>query len=96
MIVHLMESKLSRVTMDKWEATLERDEFPKPDQMYEFLYKAAVCASRRERAKTLEAEREKGGPPVKKMRNNPSNRIFLTKTSNNCAVCKIKKHPLYL
>jgi len=38
MIVHILESKLPKGTLDKWETTLERDEFPKPDQMYEFLY----------------------------------------------------------
>ncbi|XP_018360522.1 PREDICTED: uncharacterized protein LOC108759538 [Trachymyrmex cornetzi] len=96
MTVHLLESKLPRSAMDKWEATLVRDEFPKPDQIYEFVYKAAVCASRREKAKASETEKDKGAPPAKKTRNNPSNRTFLIKTSGNCAVCKAKRHPLYL
>jgi len=54
MMVHLLENKLSRATMDKWEATLERDEFSKPDEIYEFIYKTTVCASRHERTKISE------------------------------------------
>ncbi|XP_011689978.1 PREDICTED: uncharacterized protein LOC105451309 [Wasmannia auropunctata] len=59
MLVHFMESKLPKVTLEKWDITLERDEFPKPDQMYEFLYKTAVCASKRERSKALESDKNK-------------------------------------
>jgi len=36
-IVYILESKLPRITLERWETTLERDEFPKLDQMYEFL-----------------------------------------------------------
>jgi len=38
---------------------LKRDEFSKPDQMYEFLYKSAICVSKRERSKTIESEKSK-------------------------------------
>jgi len=94
MIVHLLESKLPKATLERWEASLERDEFPKLEQMYEFLYKSAVCASRRERAKTADSEKGKCEPPVKKKR--VSNQIFLTSTLRNCVVCKSKRHPLFL
>lgn len=50
MVVHIIETKLPRVTLDKWEASLVRDEFPSLDLLYEFLYKTAVCASKRERS----------------------------------------------
>jgi len=64
-IGHILESKLPRVTLERWETTLERDEFPKLDQIYEFLYKTAVCASRRERSKP--SDLDKGNePPVKR------------------------------
>jgi hypothetical protein len=96
MIVYLIESKMPRSALDKWEATLERDEFPKPDQIYEFLYKAAVCASRREKTRCSESERGKGEIPNKRARIGPSNKMFMTKISRNCVACKIKQHPLYL
>lgn len=94
-IVHVLESKLPRSTLDKWDTLLEKDEFPKPEQMYDFLYNTAICASRREMAKTSELETGKGGPPAKRMRSGPPNRA-LVKASHNCIVCKTKKHPLYL
>ncbi|XP_018401178.1 PREDICTED: uncharacterized protein LOC108778474 [Cyphomyrmex costatus] len=96
MIVYLIESKLPRSALDKWEATLQRDEFPKPEQLYEFLYKIAVCASRREKAKISDTERCKGEPPAKKLRTGSSNKAFVAKVSRNCIACKVKRHPLYL
>ncbi|XP_071576787.1 uncharacterized protein [Temnothorax nylanderi] len=96
MIVHLLENKLPKSTLERWEATLEKDEYPKPEQMYEFLYKTAVCASKRERSKSSESERNKGEPPFKKRRNGASNQAFMSNASRNCIACKTKRHPLYL
>jgi len=42
MILHILETKLLRSTLDKWEASLTRDAFPRLDEMYEFLYKSGV------------------------------------------------------
>lgn len=96
MIVHLLEGKLPKSTLEKWEVSLARDEFPKLDQMYEFLYKTAVCASKRERARASEAERNRFEPPMKKKRNVFSNQAFTLNSSRNCAICRTKRHPLYL
>ncbi|XP_071580875.1 uncharacterized protein [Temnothorax nylanderi] len=95
MIVHIIESKLPKVALDRWETSLDRDEFPKLDQMYEFLYKSAVCASRRERVRISDTEKGIGEPPSKRKRYS-SNQAFLINSSRNCIVCKTKKHPLYL
>ncbi|XP_011866768.1 PREDICTED: uncharacterized protein LOC105561415 [Vollenhovia emeryi] len=95
MIVHILESKLPKTTLERWEASLERDEFPNLEQMYEFLYKAAVCASRRERIKIADNERGKGEPPVKRKRYS-ANQAFVLNSSRNCVACKTKRHPLYL
>lgn len=51
MIVHILENKLPKSVADRWENTIERDEVPTVDKMYEFLYKSVVCASKRDRAK---------------------------------------------
>ncbi|XP_067213067.1 uncharacterized protein [Linepithema humile] len=96
MIVHLIESKMPRSALDKWEANLEKDEFPKPDQLYEFLYKTAVSASRREKMKLSDTKRAKSDPPIKRMRYGPSNKALVLKISRNCIICKTKQHPLYL
>ncbi|XP_018400048.1 PREDICTED: uncharacterized protein LOC108777614 [Cyphomyrmex costatus] len=66
--------------------------------MYEFLYKTAVCASRRERSKTLESE-IKGEPSAKRRRIQASNQTFLSSASRtriNCVMCKDKRHPLFM
>lgn len=96
MVIHIIESKLPRITLEKWEATLERDEFPQLDQIYEFLYKTAVCASKRERAKSTETEKSKFEPPAKRKRIFSNNQTFVLNAVRNCTVCKVKKHPLYM
>lgn len=95
MIVYILEGKLPKVTLGKWEASLERDEFPQIDQMYEFLYKTAVCVSRRESSRMMNKEKGKEEPPVKK-KCYYTNQTFLLNSPHNCIVCKIKRHPLYL
>ncbi|XP_070517426.1 uncharacterized protein [Cardiocondyla obscurior] len=94
-IVHIIESKLPKHTIDKWEATLERDEVPTLDKMYEFLYKTAVSASKRERSKPTENDRHKFEPPNKRKRFSSANQTFVVSEVPNCMACKIKKHPLY-
>lgn len=59
MIVHIIKSKMPKHTLEKWEATLERDEVPTLEQVYEFLYKTAVCASKRERSKLSDVNANK-------------------------------------
>ncbi|XP_025993758.2 uncharacterized protein LOC113004496 [Solenopsis invicta] len=97
MIVHVLETKLPKSTAERWENSLERETFPEPDQIYDFLYKSAVFASKRERTKTLEAERSKGEPPIKKKRYSSSpNKAFVLNTSRNCIICRNRRHPLHL
>ncbi|XP_070517414.1 uncharacterized protein [Cardiocondyla obscurior] len=66
MIIHIIENKMPKNTLEKWEASLGRDEIPNLDQLYEFLYKSAVCASKRERVKLNDTEKSKAEPPNKR------------------------------
>jgi len=75
-IVHILENKLPKITLEKWETSLEKDEFPKPEQLYEFLYKTAVVASKRERSKNVETENH----PIKRRRVGPTNQSFTVNT----------------
>ncbi|KYN16906.1 hypothetical protein ALC57_10816 [Trachymyrmex cornetzi] len=95
MIVYLIESKLPKITLDKWQVTLVRDIFPKLEDLYEFLYKTAVCASIRERPISIETNKSKYEPPIKKRKFDAPNRVFVVKASRNCIACKGKRHPLY-
>ncbi|KYQ53576.1 hypothetical protein ALC60_00103 [Trachymyrmex zeteki] len=94
-VVHTLESRLPKSALDRWETILGRDEFPKLEFMYEFLYKSAVCASKRERAKATESEKNKNEPPIKKKRVSVANQAFMLNASRNCVMCKSKRHPLY-
>ena len=96
MIVHIIESKMPKSALEKWEATLGRDEFPKPEQLYEFLYKTAISVSRREKTKFSDFEKGKNEPLIKKTRKIPSIKAFVTGISSNCIICKVKHHPIFL
>lgn len=94
-IVRVLETKLPKSAADRWETGIERDEMPSPEQMYEFLYKAAVHASKRERARTAESTRGANETPAKRRRVNSSNRALLLNTSALCPACETKQHPLF-
>lgn len=81
MIVHILEGKMPKQTLEKWEATLERDEVPTLEQLYEFLYKTAVCASKRERSKLSDGNASRNEPSAKRKRTHPTNQTFLTNSS---------------
>ncbi|XP_071633020.1 uncharacterized protein [Temnothorax longispinosus] len=95
-IVHIIENKLPKVTLDKWEITLDRETFPSLEQLYEFLYKNAVIASKKERARLADNETGKNEVPAKKKRAHSTNQAFVTNTNQKCVACNIKRHPLYL
>lgn len=92
-LVNVLESKLPKNVAEKWEETLDRDEFPKIDDLYEFLYKTAVRLSKRSRSGTIKRDDDKSVSLVKKAR--ISNKVFLTNITNNCSACKNKQHPLF-
>ncbi|XP_070518975.1 uncharacterized protein [Cardiocondyla obscurior] len=95
-IVHILEGKLPKHTLERWEISLKRDEVPSLEQMYEFIYKTAVCASKRERSKVSEVEKSKFEPPIKKRKFQQANQAFMVNVTKNCVACKKKKHPLYI
>jgi len=96
MIVHILENKLPKSALERWETTLERDEFPTPDRMYEFLYRSAVCASKREKRKGSEIEKNRCETQTKRKRSAVSSQAFIMNTSRVCVMCKTSRHPLYL
>ncbi|XP_066588114.1 uncharacterized protein [Prorops nasuta] len=93
--VHILETKLTKSALKEWETNLERDEFPTLDKMYEFLYKSAVCASRRERVRHAEAEKAKPLIPDKKRKFDANHKSFFANATNNCVVCNKSSHPLF-
>jgi len=92
-LVNLLESKLPKSVSEKWEESLDRDEFPKIDDLYEFLYRTAVRISKRVRAGMSKQSEDKFTPPAKKART--SNKAFVVGIANHCPACKNNQHPLF-
>ncbi|XP_066595473.1 uncharacterized protein [Prorops nasuta] len=97
-LVYIVESKLPKPILEKWEMTLSRDEYPNVEQIYEFVYKMAVCASKRERTRNAEAEKDKHEHSNKKRKlSAPNNQTFVADTSKRrCIACKQDTHPLFV
>ncbi|XP_066585041.1 uncharacterized protein [Prorops nasuta] len=96
-IVHILENKLPKNTLERWEQTLSRDEFPTADLMYEFLYRTAVCASKRERARKSDTHRDKHEFQTKKRKvTSSNNQTFLANVDKKCVACKEETHPLFM
>lgn len=47
-LVQNIEEKRYKQTLEKWRKNLKRNEFPKLDDMFEFLYRTATRLSKRE------------------------------------------------
>lgn len=92
-LVNVLESKLPKRIAEKWEESLDRDEFPKIDELYEFLYKSAVTLSKRARSNSGKRDADRALLPAKKTR--AYNKAFLIHTTNSCPACKDKQHPLF-
>ncbi|XP_066600997.1 uncharacterized protein [Prorops nasuta] len=93
--IYIIETRLPKNTLKEWESTLNRDEMPSLDKLYEFLYKSAVCASRQERIRPAESESAVNPTPCKKKRQNNANKAFLLNSTHKCSVCQKESHPLF-
>lgn len=94
-VVNVLESKLPKSVADRWENKLARDQLPLPEQIYEFLYKEAVCVSKRERKRASDSGRAESEQPKKRGRTRSSNRALVMNTSTTYPACGIKRHPLF-
>lgn len=84
---------MPRRLAEKWEETLDRDEFPKIDDLYEFLYRTAVRLSKRVHSDT--GKRDENNTLLPAKRGRTSNKAFVVSAKNNCVACKNKQHPLF-
>jgi len=92
-LVNLLENKLPKNTAEKWEETLDRDDFPKIDDLYEFLYKTTVRISKRVRTEDFRKEDDKNSPVTKKGK--IANKVFMINKTISCVACKSGQHPLF-
>ncbi|XP_066600988.1 uncharacterized protein [Prorops nasuta] len=95
MAVHIIETKLPKSVFNSWETSLSREEYPSLDKMYEFLYRCAVNASRRERGPPKETDNNKLEGPPKKRRRVGHGQSFAAQATTTCIACKRESHPLF-
>ncbi|XP_066593206.1 uncharacterized protein [Prorops nasuta] len=93
--IHIIETRLPKVTLKEWESTLKRDEMPSLENLFEFLYKSAVCASRQERIRPAEIDTPSEVAPTKKKRHNTINKGFVLSVTPDCSVCRKAAHPWF-
>lgn len=92
-IVQNLENKLPRNTAEKWEESQKRGEFPKLDDLIEFLYKRAARAERSDGEKLQ--NKNDVQKSNKRQKGKVSSQAFLTSTSGQkCPVCS-EPHQLY-
>lgn len=96
--VHMLQSRLPKCTLQKWNESINLEELPSLDSLVEFIYRMAVCASRNNQRPNLNNS-EQQRPKSKKMRYNnqrPAHQVSKSNASFNCPACKKEKHPLFL
>ena len=92
-IVTLIEEKLHKNTLEKWEETIKRGEFPKLDTLIEFLYGAAARMSKRKRDFSIVDDKE--APPRKQSRVDHKRHAFVTSTKKCPVAACDEQHPLF-
>jgi len=92
-LLNSLENKLLKNTTEKWEETLDWDDFPKINDLYEFLCKIAVRVSKRVRTESFKREDDKNFPAAKRGR--IANKIFMINKTNSCVASKSGQHPLF-
>lgn len=83
-LVTLLEEKLHKNTLDKWEETLKKGVFPKLEELTEFIYRTAARISKR-KIDQVSGDVNKHNT-FKKRKFDNKQQVFLT-TSNKCPLC---------
>lgn len=96
MVVTIIEEKLHKITLEKWEDTLKRGEFPTFESLTEFLYKTAARMSKRKGAHlNVKDDYESSSSSKKRKIELKSNgQTFLTTANSKCPLCS-ESHPLF-
>lgn len=100
--VQILQSRLPKYTLKKWEESISLDELPSLEKIVEFIKRMAVCASRNDKrpnpSRLDNHKQPQSQPQSKKMRHDnhkPTHQVLTTETSFNCTVCRKEKHPLF-
>lgn len=96
-VVQIIEEKLYKTTLEKWEETLS-NEFPSLDDLFEFLYRTAARLSRkgRDRIEICSVNNSFHQSPIKfRKTDNRRHNVLVAIKDKKCPVCNGKQHFLY-
>lgn len=102
-VVRILEERLPKAIASKWDETLKTNEFPKLEDLIEFLYRTAARLSMSSNIaqnpvgnpKRQQVQSYKFQPPNKRPRFDNKHNTLMTTVSKNCIVCAEKYHPLF-
>lgn len=95
-LVQILEEKLHKSTVGKWDESLQGDTFPKLSEMIDFLYRTAARLFKRDDSKHTEKNSRPNPRQHQDKRGDKERKhAFMTTTTQSCPVCKDTRHPLY-
>lgn len=86
LVVAIIEDKLHKNTLEKWDETLTRDDFPEFNDLIEFLYRTAARISKRKPDQVSSSDASKGPTPPKQRKAEFKRQAFIT-TPKKCPIC---------
>ncbi|XP_033218399.1 uncharacterized protein LOC117173861 [Belonocnema kinseyi] len=87
-VVAIIEEKLHKFTLEKWDETIKKGEFPKLDDLVDFLYRIAACLSKRvARDCNTVSNTDKDPYPDKKRKIGSKRQVLLTSITRKCPLC---------
>lgn len=86
-VVQIIEDRLHRSTLEKWEETLKRGEYPKLEDLIDFLYRTAGRLSKRKSETDKNNESNNKNHPTKQLRIQAKGHAFISKTKK-CPHCE--------
>ncbi|XP_043475512.1 uncharacterized protein LOC122507066 [Leptopilina heterotoma] len=90
-VVAIIEEKLHKLTLEKWDESIKNGEFPSLEDMTDFLYRTAARISKR---KMNTDNNDKDSPVNKKRKIESKKQALVTSTSKQCILCS-DSHPLF-
>ncbi|XP_043471749.1 uncharacterized protein LOC122504631 [Leptopilina heterotoma] len=92
-VIAIIEEKLHKLTLEKWEETIKQGEFPSLEDLTEFLYRTAARISKRKNNDS-QNDNNKEVSSAKKRKTDFKRQAFVTTTTKKCPLCS-ESHLLF-
>ena len=94
MVVAIIEEKLHKSTLEKWDETIKNGEFPNLDDLTDFLYRTAARISKRKNDSNVKNSTDKDFPSFKKRKVDFKRHALVSAVYNKCPLCS-ESHYLF-